>query len=133
MANEIKFRWVGINKKFSSVVVASDLNTDKILSGNYLSFFHPSNRLEGGNCDFISEDLFTGLRDKNGKDIYAGDIVCGFGGEKGFAVKFNNGCFEWKGEPLGWDLDDIPTPEAYDPRKWAVVIGNIYENPELLK
>jgi len=133
MGNEIKFRWVGRNRKFGDIQINSDLTTAKLLDGSVQSFFNVSNRGESGNCEFLSEDLFTGLQDKNGKDIYVGDIVCGFGGKKGYAVKFNNGSFEWKNEPLGWDLDYEPTPEPYDPRKWAVVIGNIYENPELLK
>ena len=64
---------------------------------------------------------FTGLHDKNGKEIYEGDVVI-FGGSKiPKVMEFVRGGF--------W-LDGIyGGAEAYR----MEVIGNIYENPELLK
>ncbi|NTU74473.1 hypothetical protein HGB07_10205 [Candidatus Roizmanbacteria bacterium] len=76
---------------------------------------------------------YTGLKDKNGKEIYEGDIV---------TTKFGRVCkVEWFESPsmLCWDLVPIamfenPTPSKFD--LWdsdnVEVIGNIYENPELL-
>ena len=81
------------------------------------------------NDDFIVEQ-YTGLKDKNGKMIYEGDIVkmpdwavepkykkvsfvklsCGF-------EPFVNGCFE------------CVSPDSEE----VEVIGNIHENPELLE
>lgn len=71
---------------------------------------------------------YTGLKDKNGKEIYEGDIVQTH--TKEFAkVVFQNGCFMWDNAPLCYDEEW----EFAKTEKWAEIIGNIYENPELLK
>ena len=86
----------------------------------------------------------TGLKDKNGKLIYEGDIIsfnCTYRNKitnYKFAIVFFNGCFgvftEINFEPLTQFLDyhcengKIVYDDCY-----AEVIGNIYENPELLE
>lgn len=94
---------------------------------------------------------FTGLKDKNGKEIYEGDILKQ-GDEKHetlIEVKFGNGtfdsgCYEFTGfygvyiqvgfgggfkkGDLCEDLDEITQEECLR----REVIGNIYENEELL-
>ena len=73
---------------------------------------------------------FTGLHDKNGKEIYEGDIL-DFGNKNYVPVVFDNGCFNVFDEPLGWDFDseEIPVKTNFN---YCEIVGNIYENPELL-
>lgn len=72
--------------------------------------------------DYTLMHQFTGLHDKNSKDIYEGDILAPFGNitqepqiENCFLVEYSNGSYN-----IGKESDTD-----------YCVIGNIYENPEL--
>lgn len=80
---------------------------------------------------------YTGLKDKNGKDIYESDVVVLKSNRHKLIVEYRRGCYELvhqykdlKGNIIDeycQPIDGMVTEDALQ------VIGNIYENPELIK
>jgi len=121
---EIKFRaWNKATKTMGSALplrvwtddIATDIGREKYLKDR----------------DNIVLMQYTGLKDKNGKEIYEGDIIGGV-----WEVRW----WEDKAEfvfcnPVGEQNINICAKEEFT--KWSLadseIIGNIHKNPELLQ
>lgn len=76
---------------------------------------------------------YTGLKDKNETEIYEGDIVEYLDGEFSFIAEVSWSDWIWYLEGItpkeSFMFDDVADNETAD----VEIIGNIYENPELLE
>jgi uncharacterized phage protein (TIGR01671 family) len=158
MGREIKFRgWHTQQKKMYSARELADDQLTLLTTGEFINVHSVSTELsEIMPADKFIPLQFTGLKDKSGVEIYEGDIVREFykirhkqtGEEKetGFVD-----VVEWGHQPAdyeqsyfwGWMLGSSGLRDGkdvtYSNSFWNCleeryeVIGNIYENPELLK
>ena len=82
--------------------------------------------------DFILMQ-YTGLKDKNGKEIYEGDIVA----EKGHYFNSDRLVYQkiqWKETYSCWLRGEYQRLTPKNIKQYEIeVIGNIYDNPELLE
>lgn len=111
MSREIKFRAWHKNANYMCQNATTDL-----LNRDYLEFMQ-----------------YTGLKDKNGTEIYEGDIVNFRNGESKLYIAFNLG--QWS---MCRYLDEpdknYRNLDHYVNHDGPIeVIGNIYKNPELLE
>lgn len=108
---------------------------------------------KGDNVEVVRLRQYTGLKDKNGKEIFEGDILrltipdgstrhfvvewatedrklmplSGFEHD-GNDIRISGWCFNWEGHRLYPSvIDGVPDNEVME------IVGNIHDNPELLK
>jgi uncharacterized phage protein (TIGR01671 family) len=78
---------------------------------------------------------YIGRKDINGKEICEGDIVsfddC-TSTESGYWERGCIGVVKWCNETVSFEVSNRLSAESYEVLDECVVIGNIYENPELL-
>lgn len=145
MKREIKFRaWHKEEKKLCQIdvltthgafLIGVNNGPDELINGSKMIIISPKN---GRFC--MNEDIelmqFTGLHDKNGKEIYEGDILklqypinYGFAGihdeEIIVTISFEDGCYWFSG--CGYTDCNWHFYSNYE------VIGNIFENEELIQ
>ena len=137
----IKFRaWDKVGKQMSEPFA---LFGEFTLMGAVHSWQHEFR--SGGDSIGYLNDLeimqFTGLLDKNGKEIYEGDILTFLDAETistengmDFNESMGRGVVEWCDYEGRWDVTNRDSVDLEDifGEPGTEIIGNIHENPELL-
>lgn len=114
---ELKFRaWDG-KKIIDDVIPASETSIIELFD-----------RYEWQETEVESVEQYTGLKDKNGKEIFIGDIVSEHNGDiVGEIIQKPSGeyCIAWIGIYAGSSI-------LYDELSMCEVVGNIHKNADLL-
>lgn len=140
MMREIKFKaWDKIGKRIGEVnyIKYSDVQYNQVSArfkqnGKTVDEWFAYGDKDG--CDNIILMQYTGLKDRNGKEIYEGDILQLFYGKENTPLTTTKVFFNKEGY---WDSKNLseqhPFRACYGGFSKCEVIGNIYENPELLE
>lgn len=131
---EIKFRaW---NKEQKKMLPVLSIVWSECTSGQFIITVHAGTGEESiSYLDESSLMQFTGLHDKNGKsnEVYDSDIIYDGWHKCNRKVVFEDGCYyadRIVSKRDGWSNRLTLSEVLIDPN--SRVIGNIYENPELL-
>ena len=128
MQRIIKFR--GWDKRENQMFLFENPFIDEEYNRLSLSCDWEKYDLTHGGLQIENKDLilmqYTGLKDKNGKEIYEDDLIT-WGGGGVHWVEWRDTSWAFKNE--SWLFSMITQEE----RDSIEIIGTIYENPELLK
>jgi len=120
---EIKFRYV-VQHEETGYITSEIFTYDEIEVGCVNNWLASIPRYF-----VVSKDQYSGLHDKNGKEIYEGDVDDSNG--ENMVVTYQDGCYGLK-----YQLCEGEDGEYFDSCiSWGRtnIIGNIYVSPELLE
>ncbi len=124
---EIKFRaWLKEDKKMENVKTMDF--TDKTIRCLKKNEFINAYLLRRVSFDDVELMQYTGVKDKNGKEIYEGDIVVlnNIENDNMCIVRYEHSSYRLEGWSLREDLSNVED-------RFLEVVGNIYENKNLLE
>ncbi len=124
MSREIKFRaWIPKELESEEYEVEYEMCYDLAFED-----YEPINDLLNNQKNLMQ---YTGLKDKNGVEIYEGDIIMHGDNKKNLnEVVMNNGCWTLENKTFRYFVINMNIQNSHI--NSCEVIGNIYENPVLI-
>lgn len=124
---EIKFRaWDG-----QDTMIYFDFDSikhDGLIDWNEKKYSDTGGGLYIANCEIMQ---YTGLQDKTGRDIFEGDIIQWINYTTNNGMK-NITVIKYDDKDASFYIGSWYDRDFPDTSEEALIIGNIYENPELL-